>query len=254
MEYYEKICSLISDSNMKKSKSDLELLELLKECELFCIHPNNIEPTFLEEDEEVFHDPDGYKGELDSPFKTIWIEMGKLDGKKYKVTVDYNQYKIHEPVVNCLGLLVHETSPKNFRMWGLFEVYGAFDDPDKKQIRIMETSTLSSVAHSMIDRINKETWGVESPKTKLKIGSGKLKSIKRIQRVIHITPKRNIKNVNGSQREINWSHAWTVRGHWRTIKGIGKDRDGITSVQGHTWISSYLKGAGELVRKMRVIK
>jgi hypothetical protein len=254
MEYYEKMCSLASDPSKKKSSGDLELLDLLKTCELFCIHPNNPDATFLEGEDKLTHDPDGYKGELDIPFKTIWVEMGKLNGLKYKLTVDYNQYKSHEPVVNCIGLLVHETTPKVFRMWGLFEVYGAFDDPDKKQLRVLETSTLSSLAQSMIDRINKETWGLEAPKTKLKIGTGNLKEIRRIRRVIHVTTKRNTKNIKDSHKKIDWSHAWTVRGHWRIIKGIGKDREDVEGIIGHTWIKSYLKGAGEFIKKTRIIK
>lgn len=254
MEYYEKMCSLVSDPSKKKSSSDLELLNLLKTCELFCVHPNNPNPTHIESDHELIHDPEGYKGDLDSPFKTVWIEMGELNGSKYKLTVDEHPYKIHEPVVDCLGILVHETTPKIFRIWGLFEVYGAFSDLNKKRLVVIETSTLSSLAESMIDRINKEAWGLEAPKTKLKIGTGDLKQIRRINRVIHITPKRNTKNIKGSGKKIDWSHTWTVRGHWRIIKGIGKDRDGIASVQGHTWIGSYLKGAGELIKKTRVIK
>ena len=33
------------------------------------------------------------------------------------------------------------------------------------------------------------------------------------------------------KREINWSHRWSVAGHWRTYKG------------GHrVWVGSYVKG------------
>jgi hypothetical protein len=252
MEYYQKACSVASEPKKNKSNSDLEVLDLLKNCELFCVYPQDSSTTFTE---EVEHNPNGYEGELDSPFRTIWVEMGELNGSKYKVTVDYNQYKFHEPIVNCLGLLIHETSPKIFRIWGLIETYGMFDDYDKRKILFLESSSWAGVAKSLIQRINKETWGLENPKIKLKIGSGDLKSIKRIKSIIHITPKRNTKTVSTeSKRIINWSHAWTVRGHWRKVSGIGKDRDGIESVKGHTWIKSYIKGDGELVKKSRIVK
>lgn len=60
-----------------------------------------------------------------------------------------------------------------------------------------------------------------------------------------------------STGSIEYSHAFTVRGHWRTLEStesIGKDRTGNRNVKGYTWVNEYVKGDGELVKKIREIK
>lgn len=55
---------------------------------------------------------------------------------------------------------------------------------------------------------------------------------------------------------LEFSHAFKVRGHWRTIneKSLGKDRNGIYKVKGYTWVVEHIRGEGELVKKVRVIR
>ena len=62
----------------------------------------------------------------------------------------------------------------------------------------------------------------------------------------------NIKAVT----KLTPSYAFRVRGHWRTINSnsLGKDRNGEYKVKGHTWVIDYIKGQGEVVHKLRVIK
>jgi hypothetical protein len=44
-------------------------------------------------------------------------------------------------------------------------------------------------------------------------------------------------------------------GHWREVKGIGKNRDGVYGVSGKTWVLSYVKNdvAGDPINKIRYI-
>lgn len=62
----------------------------------------------------------------------------------------------------------------------------------------------------------------------------------------------NIKAVT----KLTPSYAFRVRGHWRTINSnsLGKDRNGEYKVKGHTWVIDYIKGQGEVIHKLRVIK
>lgn len=55
---------------------------------------------------------------------------------------------------------------------------------------------------------------------------------------------------------LEYSHAFKVRGHWRRIsdKTLGKDRNGNRVHYGRTWVTEFLKGEGELVNKVRVVK
>jgi hypothetical protein len=56
--------------------------------------------------------------------------------------------------------------------------------------------------------------------------------------------------------ELSYSNAFKVRGHWRRIaeKSLGKDRSGTYGVQGYTWVTEYVKGEGDLIQRLRVIK
>ena len=55
---------------------------------------------------------------------------------------------------------------------------------------------------------------------------------------------------------LEFSHAFKVRGHWRKVSDntYGKDRNGIYKVKGYTWVTEHVKGEGELVKKVRVVK
>ena len=56
--------------------------------------------------------------------------------------------------------------------------------------------------------------------------------------------------------KLEYSHAFKVRGHWRRIdeKSIGKDRNGDYKVEGFTWVTDYIKGDGELVNRVRIVR
>lgn len=249
MLFYEKLCSYLSIPRNNRHPNEIEGAKILKDAEIFCIQPQNIFPI-LGDESSITHDPDGYKGELDSPFKTIWIEMSKINGKEQLISVGGNE----DVNVNCMGLLIHEVSPKLYKIWSFLDVEGLRDTKDR-QYMLVESSLFSDISKSLIDRINQESWGLETPRMKVKIGSGHSKTIKRIKSIIHISPKRNIKHVkSATNHSINWSYAWNVRGHWRKINGIGKARDGVELVVGHTWVKSYVKGNGEIVKKTRLVK
>lgn len=59
-----------------------------------------------------------------------------------------------------------------------------------------------------------------------------------------------------SRGKLEFTHAFKVRGHWRKIddKSIGKDRSGDYNVQGYTWVIDHIRGEGELVKRVRIVK
>ena len=63
---------------------------------------------------------------------------------------------------------------------------------------------------------------------------------------------RNIRTIG----ELEYSHCFSVRGHWRRVNEgtLGKDRNGNYNVKGYTWVTEYVKGEGELSKRLRVIK
>lgn len=40
----------------------------------------------------------------------------------------------------------------------------------------------------------------------------------------------------------DWHHQWRVQGHWRKIKGTGKDESGDRCEEGRTWVKAHTRG------------
>ena len=55
---------------------------------------------------------------------------------------------------------------------------------------------------------------------------------------------------------LEYTHSFKVRGHWRRINqhSIGKNRNGEYKVYGFTFVKEYVKGEGELEKRVRVLK
>lgn len=65
------------------------------------------------------------------------------------------------------------------------------------------------------------------------------------------------RNVDLSKGRLSCEYSFKVRGHWRTLhnpKTIGVDRNGQRTIKGFTWIKEYMKGDGELIKRVRIIK
>lgn len=80
------------------------------------------------------------------------------------------------------------------------------------------------------------------------------------RKIYYILSKDDVKYENiireHSTGHIEYTHAFKVRGHWRTLdsKSKGKDRAGNRVIDGYTWVTEYVKGEGELVKKIREIQ
>jgi len=69
----------------------------------------------------------------------------------------------------------------------------------------------------------------------------------KINKIIHVMPKKETRWIKGLQNEIDWSHRWAVRGHWRKTKDLGKDRHGEYKIRGFTWVKDHVKGPEDKV-------
>ena len=61
--------------------------------------------------------------------------------------------------------------------------------------------------------------------------------------------------------KLEYTHSFKVRGHWRRLPQsstssipVGKDRAGNYHVEGFTWVTDYIKGEGELLKRTRILK
>lgn len=118
----------------------------------------------------------------------------------------------------------------------------------------MDERTMGPIITSFLQDLSKQSLGQESTRTSIKIGTGKTKRIHRLRRIIHVAPKKYTRATPETHRHIDWTHRFEVRGHWRKIDTLGKDRDGNYCVHGYTWISHHTKGPENLpvVKKVRV--
>lgn len=68
--------------------------------------------------------------------------------------------------------------------------------------------------------------------------------------------KRNYKRIK-PVGHLAFDHSFKVRGHWRRISPhtYGKDRSGAYTVTtGFTWVREHVRGEGDLIKKIRVVK
>ena len=95
----------------------------------------------------------------------------------------------------------------------------------------------------MLNKLNRGHLGVVERDTRIswkKPGNPKKKQGITKQRVFIVADQK--KSEVGGHRDIQWSHRWNVRGHWRRVNGIGKNRLGEYCEQGRTWVTHSTKG------------
>lgn len=105
------------------------------------------------------------------------------------------------------------------------------------------------VGHENVDESVRIASRTSSPKTDRK-------NFVHISKIIRVSPNKEIVRSIGS-REVDWSHRWMVRGHWRKHNGLGKNRSGEYSVSGYTWVVEHEKGpegAPLVADKVRLFK
>jgi hypothetical protein len=97
---------------------------------------------------------------------------------------------------------------------------------------------------------NKNTiMGTQEVKSRTRAGQEKVIPL------VYITNKKYLnKSKETHSQVIDWRHSWEVIGHWRKISSIGKNREGEYCEIGRTWVNPSVRGEGELIQKIRVIK
>jgi len=225
----------------RKHISAKNLIKQAKESEIFVFSEKNEETRALE---VIMLD-----NELDAPFKCFSIEM--LNGPLTSPRRDPNDLSLKdEPPVYIDCIFCFETEdPKKFRTFAL----SRFENSSNY---VILEADLHAHVKEFIKRINTEEIGTEFVKKRIKTGTG-VNSGFNIRRIVHVTPKKNReKYTQEIKKEIDWSHRWMVRGHWRKTDGIGKDRAGAYVIKGFTWVTEHDKGPDgkPLIKKTRIVE
>lgn len=82
------------------------------------------------------------------------------------------------------------------------------------------------------------------------------KKLKIVKPVVFVVGKCFKKEPGDGSTIVAWTHQWRSRGHWRKLKGIGKNTDGIYCERDRTWVVDCIKGPEEkeLIEKQHVVK
>lgn len=177
--------------------------------------------------------------DIDAPFPVFSIEMlnGSIwDGWNSKTTEGHAKAK---------AIVCREVAPRKFEHMVFFET-------EKGQSFIVASppgargvwQKMDDIIKEFMRRVSVSRMGVESVRQRVAIGSGKETRVARIRRIVHVCPKnKSTQYAESLGREIDWSHRWLVRGHWRVLLGrLGKDREGRYCVKDWTWTRDHEKG------------
>lgn len=247
-----------------------EFVLAAKVCEPFVFSPLNEAPKDLEEVE--------VKGSIDAPFKCFSIEVAGQP-------LSTSRFEVGEPQVDVECIMIYEVDPSSYLIYTMYNVKGEryvfstalqldhgnwVNLPDAKDTDTVQIVRLDGneylvddfilkLIQAFIMRLSVQSEGMEKVNDRVTVRSAGHKEIIKIKRVIHIAPKKIRDSYqNETQREIDWSQAWFVRGHWRCfwsdkesqkidLTKMGKDRSGNYCVPGRTWVSEYRKGPEDLV-------
>jgi hypothetical protein len=224
---------------------------------------------------------DHHTDRLDLPFKIVWFES--LDSQLYDLMKDNEVMRID-------WMMVHELSPGEYEF---FVGGGPPDHKEKidKEFKEIEASNISEaekkikfqqvnefamraqlsritkseqvgynnvlalVGH-LLGAINKAEMGTVTYGGSVKVPTSNGRQFKKIRNVIICGKKKDVESHAAREfnKEVNWSHQWEVRGHWRKCATVGKDREGNYCVSNFTWVKNHVKGEGLLVKKVRIFK
>lgn len=209
-----------------------------KEAQVF-IFPPNFKKLQLEEREVIENRA------IDLPFKTCFIEWSNNGSMSY---TDEKGTK-----VSISGILIHELSPRNHffaaHLWlpnTPPPVVNYILYVDSTHAGIGPYCWYKAICNGFLNYLNNSqtVTGKAKIKERIKIKNPLTKS-KEIIKIypIYIRPRNEVENDSSPlAHSIEWSCRFKVRGHWRKVRGVGRDRDGEYCVEGATWIVDYTKG------------
>lgn len=214
---------------------------------------------------------------LSFPFKTCWFESLTRDGKisfmDFGPESDMNGH-----VIAPVGILVNETAPDRYDAFvlELAEKRETRDDHNHHRVganvtvfrnmsaTLPEKGSVAWNVHLVLRKyiltLQREAIATETTKETLKARYSNPKRDRFVapRQIIRILPRKlrdeAVKPLTAGGK-VDWSHRWEVRGHWRKVDMIGKDRSGVYCVQGFTWVTPFVKGPEDqpLIQKMRIV-
>lgn len=164
-------------------------------------------------------------------------------------------------VLPCI--VIHEIEPNKYNYW-----FSNIKQNENKEELLISASNILYNPNDSQDttfriwiygclKLLEQTCVTERVNEIVKTRKNGKNSFTRIQQVVRVYPKstkkHSISPAYGGR--IDYSHRWTVRGHWRTIgEHTGKNREGLL-LKGYTWVKNHIKGPENkiLIKKTRFL-
>lgn len=130
----------------------------------------------------------------------------------------------------------------------------------------LEIQNALSIIHRALNTINSlpkhQTYSYtpkdSKPEYYRRKGGSTIKIVNRpIYYILNKKDDSNKIRVDHNKGYLKCEYSFLVRGHWRTLhnpKSFGVNRNNERIVQGYTWIKEYMKGEGELIKRVRMVK
>jgi len=268
-ERFEKLSEMANQYDPRYYRSVLKLrdeyIPIYRDARAIFLTSEKVE-SLIKEPEDILAEEWHIDGVLNLPFQTTWIECAG----------DHNLFHFSngKEEWGCVYLCAHEKSPGNYIFLTAIQNLKAATKESISQMNIQDAIAYASMefliiekgddskfyellfkcTNKVINSIQKSDVGTISYGGSVRIRTSKGKERKKIRNVVVCGKKKDIESVAREQfsKEVNWSHQWEVRGHWRRCDTIGKDREGKYCVEGFTWIKNHLKGEGTFIKKVRV--
>lgn len=190
-----------------------------------------------------------FKTPLDLPSRTTWIEAAGIKNPIVTLPTSSSEYSR----THVLGLMVKELDPHTY----LIDVYGYREVLATGMTNFHCPKFLIGNDHDCDDDAL-ECWafidafckfiqtaqeGTSRINFRTRIGTGQSRRRYELKDITYMRPRQELGGTStDGDNEIEWSHRWKVRGHWRKVMGVGRDRDGAYRISGMTWINEYIKG------------
>jgi len=228
-----------------KSENKTETLRYISKAMPFIIEPfeDSVVLEISSEDKQV-----------DLPFSTCSFELSDgacFWGRRPDVTEDSS--------ISMICIVAFEIHPQEVA----FSTYGRFGKEGDIKVWFFSKerdpalwALMNMHVETCLQRLRDGQHGHTSPRAVFKWKEAGEKKQVRINKVIHVRPRTATTEPPISTRNIIWSHAFWVMGHWRNISGIGKDRSGVYGVSGKTWVIPHVRNEelGDPVTKIRFSK
>lgn len=184
---------------------------------------------------------------FDAPFKVFSIE--RLEDLPLALVTNEGGIPI-----GFWCIITVEMGPRDYFYFALIK---ALLPDGSENAYVIRMAGMSPIVNEAIKAINSSKLGLERTRQSVKLGTGKTKRLHRIRRVIYVSPKNKYETLESlTARNIDWTHRFVVRGHWRACDGrLGKNRAGEYCVSNFTWVTEHERGPEDkpLIKKVRVV-